>query len=176
MTIPTEECPSSCKQVGTSPKLSGGCDAVEIQQVLQRYFEALDEKEYGLLDTVFSDGAGLVYDMGSPVEDTYPAMLESFRSFNTRFRTTQHLMGHPRIELDGDRARATTSVRAFHVQEARDGTSPTWVVYGSYRDELVRGASGWRIQQRHFRAVHVEGSLLPLDQVRAHERPPWHPR
>ena len=153
--------------------MGGGEDRLEIQQVLQRYFEALDEKDYGLLDTVFAAGACLVYDMGKPVEERYPDMLESFRSFNSRFRCTQHLMGHPRIELDGDRARATTAVRALHVQEPLAGGSCSWAVYGSYRDEFERGSGGWRIRKRHFRAMHTEGTLLPADRVRGYERPPW---
>ena len=46
-----------------------------------------------------------------------------------------------------------------------DGTSSSWVLYGTYRDALVRGNSGWRIRERHLHGVYSEGKLLPRKNV-----------
>lgn len=143
-------------------------DHIEIVQTLQRYFAALDEKAYKRLDEVFSPDAVLRYSMGDrgpAVETSYPEMVRHFLAFNQVFYLTQHLMGAPLIELAGDTARSSTSLRATHVQVRLDGSRSTWVVYGIYRDAHARTSAGWRITERDFRGTHTDGELLPADQV-----------
>jgi hypothetical protein len=140
-------------------------DRAEIADVIERYFVALDERDWAGLDAVFAPGATLVYDMGAPARSTHPAMVELFRRFCDRFVLTQHLASAPLVELDGDRARARTKLRALHVQEDAAGARNAWVVHGVYRDVLARGAAGWRIVERHFRSLHVEGALWPAERV-----------
>ena len=148
-------------------------DRLEIADLLQRYFAALDAKDYELLETVFVPGAKLHYEMGPGSRpSTYPEMVQAFRDFNASFLLTQHMMGHPQIELDGDAARSSTSLRALHVQQKTDGDRSTWLVYGFYRDEHVRTSEGWRISERYFRSLHTEGCLLPREQVKTFESPP----
>ena len=89
-----------------------------------------------------------------------------FRRFCERFAVTQHLASPPLVELEGDRARARTRLRALHVQEDPTGARNTWTVYGVYHDVLARGPEGWRIVERHFRSVHMEGSLWPEERSR----------
>ncbi len=148
-------------------------DQIEIAQVLQRYFRSMDEKDYELLETVFTPEATLHYDMQGGAKSTYREMVPRFREFNQHFCFTQHIMGHPLIELDGDRARSTNSLRAIHVQLTPEGEQNTWVVYGFYRDLHLRTPDGWRIPERYFKGVHFEGTLLPFDRVQRFPRPPW---
>lgn len=150
-------------------------DHIAIAQVIQLYFDALDEKDYARLELVFTADAVLRYSLD---ESTGPAvspaaMAARMRSFNAAFRFTQHLSGPPAIETQGDEARARTNLRALHVQQRRDGSTSTWTVRGVYWDRLARTACGWRIVERIFRAVHVEGELLGGDDVVRYERPPW---
>jgi hypothetical protein len=149
-------------------------DRLEIADLLQRYFTALDAKDYELLETVFVPGAKLHYEMGPRSRPSaYPEMVQSFRDFNASFLVTQHMMGHPQIELLGDAARSRTSLRALHVQQKTEGERSTWLVYGFYRDEHVRTSAGWRISERYFLSLHTEGSLLPRERVKTFEKPPW---
>lgn len=141
-------------------------DRAEIEDVIGRYFAALDERDWARLDAVFAPGAALVYDLGAPARSTHPEMVELFRRFCEQFVVTQHLASPPLVELEGDRARARTQLRALHVQEDPAGTRNPWTVYGVYRDVLARGPAGWRIVERHFRSVHLEGSLWPAERVR----------
>ena len=67
----------------------------------------------------------------------------------------------PLIELDRDSARATCRLIATHVQVKLDGARSTWVLYGTYRDVLVRSVAGWRIRERNLHGVYGEGELLP---------------
>jgi hypothetical protein len=136
-------------------------DQADIAQLLQRYFTALDTKDYALLDMVFLPDARLRYDVGQDVTLSYPEMKEQFRRFLERFCFTQHLMGPPTIDLDGDTARSTNVVRAHHVERAADGREGAWTVYGVYRDVHARTGAGWRIRERYFQGQHVAGALLP---------------
>ena len=155
--------------------MNATADQLEIAQVVQRYFDALDEKDYARLDRVFTPDAVLHYSID---ESTGPAvspaaLVARMRSFNAAFRFTQHLSGPPSIELRGDEALARTNLRALHVQRRRDGSESTWTVRGVYQDRLARTAAGWRIVERVFRALHVEGELLTGDEVERYEKPPW---
>ena len=152
---------------------------IEITQLLQRYFHALDWKDYALLDRVFSTDAELHYDMGAMGEGAkadLPTMVRQFEAFLRVFAVTQHIMGHPLIHCDGDSATSTTALRAIHVQTAIDGSENTWVVYGFYEDLHRRTDAGWRIQKRYFRATHFEGKLLPPEEVESFPVPPWRTR
>jgi hypothetical protein len=147
-------------------------DIAEIAQVLQRYGQALDEKRYELLDGVFLPDARLHYDMGGEGPTTYPEMAGLFRSFMVPFMYTQHIFSHPVVELDGDRARASARLIATHVQVRLAGGRNVWTVYGFYEDALIRTDAGWRIEQRVFKGMHTEGTLLPADQVEHFEKAP----
>ena len=155
------------------PSLEAVADHLEITQVLERYFRAMDDKDYALLDGVFVPGAKLVYDMGSGAapRSTHPEIVEQFRSFNEQFRFTQHVTSQPLIDLDGDSARSRATLRALHVQETESGERNTWIVYGVYEDRLRRTQAGWRIVERRFEARHVNGRLLPADRVKRFPRP-----
>ena len=149
---------------------------VEITQLLQRYFHALDWKDYALLDRVFSSDAELHYDMGTMGEGgkaDLPTMVRQFEAFNRVFAFTQHIMGQPLIDCDGDRATSTTALRALHVQVALDGSENSWVVYGFYEDQHRLTEKGWRIQKRYFRATHFDGELLPPEAVESFPVPRW---
>ena len=145
-------------------------------QLLQRYCEALDQKDYDLLSEVFQPEARLSYSMdieGSAPFVSPSDMVQAFRDFNQVFYVTQHLLGPPLIEVRGDAACSTTSLRAMHVQRSRDGQKNKWLVYGTYRDQHTRMASGWRIAERQFRALYTDGELLPVEQVETFQKPPW---
>ncbi len=147
-------------------------DHAEIVQVLQRYGQALDEKRYTLLDRVFVPGAALHYEMDGAGPATYPEMVKVFREFIAAFWYTQHVFSQPVIDLDGDRARSICRLIATHVQRPHSGGRNTWTVYGFYRDLLRRTPEGWRIAERHFKSMHVEGSLLPPDEVERFDEAP----
>ncbi len=135
-------------------------DHADIARLLQRYFTALDTRDYDLLDTVFLPDAQLHYDIGQDVTLRYPEMKAQFGRFLEPFCFTQHLMGPPTIDLDGDAARSTNVVRAHHVQRAADGRQGAWTVYGLYRDLHARTGAGWRIRERYFQGQHFAGALL----------------
>lgn len=148
-------------------------DQLEITRLLQRYFQAIDEKDYALLDRVFTPDADCRYDIEGGGAFPYAVMRERFEATLPYFRFTQHLMGTPTIEVGGDAARSRASLRAVHTQLATDGRESTWVVYGFYLDRHVRTAQGWRIRERFFKAQHQEGQLLPFSDAVRFPEPAW---
>ena len=56
---------------------------------------------------------------------------------------THHLIGTESVEIDGDRARATSNIYATHILE-NEGED-TWIFIGDYQHELVRTDNGWKI-------------------------------
>ncbi len=153
----------------------GRDDPAEIAQVIARYAKALDDKDYALLDTLFTPDAITHYRMDDLETNTsYPEMRKLFDDFNRVFYLTSHMLGAPIITVDADSASAETKLIATHVQIRRaDQSRSSWFVYGFYRDQLRRSDSGWRIHERFFRSTHTEGALLPPDEVEHFEKPPW---
>ena len=149
-------------------------DHVEIAQLLQRYAKALDEKDYALLDTIFTPDAVTNYELGAlGNRTTYPQMRALFERFNAVFSFTSHLISAPLVELDGDAATAETRLIATHGLERRNGEKSAWFVVGFYRDELVRTKDGWRIRKRKFQGLHASGELPPAHELKTFDRPFW---
>jgi 3-phenylpropionate/cinnamic acid dioxygenase small subunit len=142
-------------------------DQIEVTQVLNRYFRAIDTKDWDLLDTVFTRDAKVRYTTPSEIETTYAKMKPILAMFTDTFFFTQHSAGQIAVEVDGDVARSSNNLHAIHVQETREGEQNTWIVYGDYSDKLVRTPDGWRIAERSFRGSHTEGELLPADRVKS---------
>lgn len=136
-------------------------DHVEINQLIQRYGRALDEKKYDLLKTVFAPDAELVYLLGEQMIKL--PMSESdnlFKKFLTKCYWTSHLISNPVLEIRGDTAESRSHVTATHIQIKQDGSQNIWIVSGAYEDELVRLSGGWRIKKRIANAPYVEGEFL----------------
>lgn len=142
-------------------KIEEVADHIEIIQLIQRYAKALDEKDFGLLRTVFTEDAQLVYLMGEQrIECSILQVDELFRSRLTKCCWTSHLVSNPMIELQGDRAHTSSRVTATHMQIREDGSRNIWIVSGSYEDELVLKTDGWRICKRVTNAPYEEGVFL----------------
>jgi hypothetical protein len=146
-------------------------DQIEITQTLNRYFRAIDTKDWDLLDDVFLADARLHYTTPGEIETTYATMKPIFATFTDSFLFMQHSPSQMVIEIDRDTATAGCNLRAIHVQESHDGVQNTWVVYGSYRDELVRIPAGWRISARVFLGAHTEGEVWSPDRVKSFRVP-----
>jgi 3-phenylpropionate/cinnamic acid dioxygenase small subunit len=136
-------------------------DQMEIIQVIQRYAGALDKKDFVLLRNVFTADAQLIYVMGEVRVEC--SMLQADDFFKPRLVKccwTSHLVSNPLIQLQGDRAHASSRFTATHMQIRDDGSPNTWIVSGHYEDELMREPEGWRIRKRVTNAPYEEGILL----------------
>ena len=117
-------------------------DKSEIMEVLVRYATSLDTKDWARLETCFTEDVRVSYP--PDVELTGPEATAKYcEQALSRFTRTQHLLGSHEIDVAGDRARASTYLTATHISDGE-----AFVLGGTYRDELVRRADGWRIARR----------------------------
>lgn len=129
-----------------------------IQQVLVRYANAIDELDFDALATVFTPDARASYG-GGPWLEGLAAIVDYVSPLHS-FAASFHLMGNMQIDVDGDRARATT--RSLTHLIAADGVLHARAL--RYRDQLIRTSDGWRITERVHTAQWMwEGTANVFD-------------
>lgn len=128
---------------------------LDILAVLARYATALDQRDWPLLDQVFTED--VVFDSGEWVMRSRAEAVAAIRPYLDGCGPTQHLLGNYRIQLAGGRARSQVYVRAFHVGTA-ELSSTLYEMFGEYSDELVRTQAGWRIAHRRVRLLYELGT------------------
>ena len=98
-------------------------DRLEIQDLLVRYTQAIDQKDWGLLDTCFTPDAQVDYTQTGGIQGAYPEVRKWLEMALAPFPTTVHYVTNSRVELEGDRARARTAVFNPMVFRNPDGDS-----------------------------------------------------
>lgn len=130
-------------------------DRVEIQDLLARYTQAIDQRDWDALDLIFTPGALIDYSaMGGAAGG-----LDEIKTFLAGampiFEISQHLVGSSVVDIDGDTATARTICHNPMVLEG--GDDPHLMVCGLwYRDKLVRTPAGWRIAERVEERAYIK--------------------
>jgi 3-phenylpropionate/cinnamic acid dioxygenase small subunit len=126
-------------------------DRQDIIDVALRYARALDTKNYTALtrcftpDAIYGDRCG-----HAEIEAIARAALEPLDC-------TQHITTNFQVKVDGDRAHMDCYFHAQHVRgSARDGTQ--LIIAGTYEDQLVRTADGWKFQSRLLHVLWRNGN------------------
>jgi 3-phenylpropionate/cinnamic acid dioxygenase small subunit len=134
-------------------------DVVAIQQVLYRYAYALDARDYGALDDVFSTDAQLHTSGGtlmSPAQ--YKTMCETELP---KLDATHHMVTNASVTVDGDRATSRAYFQAQHVKNSLAPESQL-LMAGWVDDELERRPEGWRIVERRWHSSWSSGNPAVL--------------
>lgn len=134
----------------------------ELQRVLGRYAELCDERDWTLIDQVFSADATASYG-GWALADR-AAILKMLRDNLGGCGPTQHLLGNLAVEADAQGVSSRISVRAAH-RGAGEKKLDTYECMGYYHDRWVRTAEGWRIQHRTMVVKLEFGSRKLLGQA-----------
>lgn len=124
-------------------------DRLEIQELLVRYSDTVDRRDWDGWEEVFTEDAVIDYtEMGGPrgsVKETRAFLEKAMPMFSSH----QHMIGNTVLELDGDTAKARTICFNPMVMP-QDGGEPHVFFCGLwYRDVLVRTPTGWRIKDRY---------------------------
>ena len=147
-------------------------DRLAIEDVIVRYTIAIDEKDWDLLDTVFTPDAHLDYSSSAPgVDDAnadYPTVKGWLQMALSIFSMTQHMVGKTYIRSwDGDTAQCTTQ---FHnpmgMPVDDDGKFDSngshlhlFYVGGWYHDTVLRTPDGFRIIKKVETSGYVDGGF-----------------
>jgi len=134
-------------------------DRIEINDLLIRYTRAIDQKDWELLDTVFTPDAEVDYVASGGIKGRYPEVRAWLAKVLALFPVTVHYVTNSEVTLEGDRAAARTAVYNPMFLENSDGSLHHFAVGAYYVDELVRTGAGWRIAKRREEQAFIEGSL-----------------
>ena len=125
-------------------------DRFEIQDLVFRYANLVDQRNFDALREVFTRDAHVDYSaLGGSVGDLEETLAFLKAALTSElFPNTQHLNANVQVELDGDRAAGR--VMCFNPMEMTmpDGTSQTYFLGLWYIDEYRRTTDGWRISRR----------------------------
>lgn len=121
-------------------------DRQQIYDVLVRYAEGIDRRDFDAVATCFTWDAHASYG-GRDVGPGVGPILELLRHGVESSLASTHLVGNLQIEVDGDRATSVSAAIAVHVVDRAEGTRV--LIRGlRYHDRLKRVDGGWRIAER----------------------------
>jgi hypothetical protein len=135
-------------------------DLAEIERLFYDYRRHLDARDMYAYSRLFCADGEWTGRTGSAVgPDAIQAMLEANLSPNppAPAATSWHIVSNPLIDLDGDRATASTT---WALIRRAGGDVPEVVLLGHYDDELAREHGRWRFRRRR---AHIDIPDQPLE-------------
>lgn len=147
----------------TDPGLQNLVDRAGIDDAINAYSHALDQRAWELLEDAFLPDAEIVL-IDRAVTHT-PQSLVTALSRNDRTRLSgQHLVGKTRARIGGDEAHAVTEALWTTLQTTEDPTAFLLIRgTGVYVDDLHRVEAGWRIARRELALKSITRDLVPLE-------------
>ncbi len=140
---------------GMEPALQQLIDERSIIDLVGRYCWAIDSLDRPALERVFLPDATAV--LGAGELHGIDAIWGRINGVLSRLDTSQHVLGSHVVEIHGDTADSRCYFVAQHVRHEAEG-GPHYVVAGSYVDQLVRTADGWRIKHRVLTTIWTDGN------------------
>jgi 3-phenylpropionate/cinnamic acid dioxygenase small subunit len=132
----------------------------EVRHTLYRYCRLLDERDLdALMAQVYLPNAMDDRRRGKPLTGHQEIRAYFERAF-VSVAATAHLLSNVEVTITGDHAVAHSRVTAYHWTYGGEPARPAdFVLIGTYDDELMHTADGWRISRR------VVGALGPAGLV-----------
>ncbi len=136
-------------------------DHQEIESLLTRYTQMVDQRDWKRMDEVFTSTASIDYTSSGGVAGPYKETLAWLASALEPWPLNLHFISNFDIDIDGDRGRSSCYFFAPMGRDEPDGSQTMTTNAGYYHDELVRTPDGWRIQARICEQTILTG--LPKD-------------
>ena len=136
-------------------------DRLDIIDMMNKYGLAVDDKDYELLGTLFSEDieARLIFDPtffgGEDViingNEDYLAYIKEAGSL---YRTSQHLIGNPLITIDNELIKVRTNLNARgYYDDSADHSVTLWGYYETY---MKKEDNLWKIVKHTFFSIGSE--------------------
>lgn len=123
-------------------------DRLEIGDLIVDYAMAIDSKDFGALDELFTSDAHIDYTATGGIAGTL-AEIKAFLPEGLKFFTSfQHLTTTSKVVIDGDEATGRTICHNPMTLPSSDGGTHTMTVGLWYVDKFVRTSEGWRFAER----------------------------
>ena len=146
---------------GLEAKVRFLLDRAEIADVVRRYAQSIDTRDFALLRTccteeIEMDFSPTVVGMTRPrfTADEWVGMVSAFHS---QFDGTEHILVPEGIDVEGDAARCYAVMHASHFKRDAKG-SPHHLIAGSYDMTFTRTADGWKMCRASQVVRWVEGN------------------
>ncbi len=131
-------------------------DRVALRSLVERYAKIPDDRDYALVDELFTEQAELV---GPGFTMQGREQIRAAMQGIEQYTVTLHCVHNHDVQLAGDSAEGETYCVANHVHD-KDGVTHKldWGI--RYRDRYERDGGTWRIARRELRVVWEQE--LPL--------------
>ncbi|MFC2001962.1 nuclear transport factor 2 family protein [Chloroflexota bacterium] len=136
---------TNLKEGETAPMLEL-LDRSSIRDIIDRYFFALDRRDWDELSSCFTSDARWESSSDNVVITGNKAIVERLH-FVAKFSASSHMPSSQSIKISGDTAAADTFA-LVHLVFGPIDNGRIFVRGLRYLDEFVRTAEGWRIQHR----------------------------
>jgi 3-phenylpropionate/cinnamic acid dioxygenase small subunit len=145
----------------TDDRLQRLIDEADLRDLIHRYAFGLDLQDWELWRTVFADEVTMDMSDYQPEPAPRPApadrVVANAQVLFAGLERSQHFIGSHRYAIDGDRATITAHMRAEHWLHTGRG-SDRYTMFGTYTDEAVRTADGWKLERVRLRLIREEGN------------------
>ena len=131
-------------------------DKLEIQEILSRYAQIADARQWSRLDEVFEKGAIVDFTRNGGERLPYPEIIGYLERGLSIFVAIEHYMTNFVIDVDGDLATCRNYV--FTQMVSLVGDTDEIVTDGGWYDSwLRRGPDGWRVTKFVAGLVWLDG-------------------
>jgi 3-phenylpropionate/cinnamic acid dioxygenase small subunit len=136
-------------------KLDALLDRNSISEVLHRYAACVDARDWPRYRSCFTDPVEIDLESwnGAPASSmAVDDWLELVRTGLSGFDSTQHTSSNHLIEIDADRAQATSYLQATHHLDGNQA-----ILGGYYETTLRRTDEGWKIARSRLQITWRQG-------------------
>jgi hypothetical protein len=140
--------------------IESAADRLAVIETCTRMAWHADARDWDALGQVFADDVRLDYTSlqgGQPTTVSRDQLVQSWAGLLGNLAATQHLVTNHLVTVDGDQAVCTAAFQATHVLADTYG-DPIWTLGGTYRFELGRDGSTWRITAVTMTATWASGN------------------
>jgi 3-phenylpropionate/cinnamic acid dioxygenase small subunit len=132
-------------------------DRLNIADLLSKYAEALDTRDWELLASCFEPTAWADYGGLGGRQEGAAAIVAYCRAALGPLDASQHLIANVRIDFRAEAVRSRCDFQAQHVLHRSAGGS-NLCIGGTYLDLLSRSGGGWKIAEREFKPTWYAGN------------------
>ena len=135
-------------------------DREEIADVVRRYAQGIDTRDFPLLRSCYTDEIEMDFSPTVEMDRTHYTVdewVEMVGKFHSQFDGTEHILVPESIDVNGDAARCYAVMHASHFKRDAKG-SPHHLISGCYDMTFTRTADGWKISQASQVVRWVEGN------------------
>jgi 3-phenylpropionate/cinnamic acid dioxygenase small subunit len=124
-------------------------DRTDIIETVYRYATGIDNKDFTLYRSIFTDDIKVDFSMYTGEEPGWTSLsadqwTEQLIGIFRGLDSTQHSMSNPIVTVDDDNATCVMYMQAEHFFKNDQGDN-SYTVGGYYTDELIRTPDGWKL-------------------------------